>query len=69
MLGDGGDDIAWSVVLHGRAHEIRDTDEVIEALALPLRPWHAGPKPRLMRIAAAKVTGRRLHVTGGLTQP
>ncbi len=66
---DGGDDIAWSVVLHGRAHEIRDTDEVIEALALPLRPWHAGPKPRLMRIAAAKVTGRRLHVTGGLTQP
>ncbi|MEP7331564.1 MAG: pyridoxamine 5'-phosphate oxidase family protein [Terracoccus sp.] len=59
---------AWSVVVHGLTHEIRDTDEVIEALALPLLPWQAGPKPRLMRITAAQVTGRRLHVAGGFTR-
>ncbi len=65
---DDGDATAWSVVVRGRTHEIRDTDEVIEALALPLFPWHAGPKPRFMRISAAAVTGRRLHVTGGFTR-
>ncbi|MDN5768964.1 MAG: pyridoxamine 5'-phosphate oxidase family protein [Humibacillus sp.] len=65
---DDGDATAWSVVVRGRAREIRDTDEVIEALSLPLFPWHAGPKPRFMRVTAAQVTGRRLHVAGGSTR-
>lgn len=64
---DTSDATAWSVVVRGVAHEIRDTDEVIEALALPLFPWHDGPKPRFMRVEAAAVTGRRLQVAAGFT--
>lgn len=60
------DATAWSVVVHGRSHEIRDTDEVIEAIELPLAPWHAGPKPRFVRLEVAEVTGRRLHVAGSV---
>ena len=66
---DDGDATAWSVVVHGRSREIRDTDEVIEALSLPLFPWHSGPKPRFMRVSPASITGRRLHISGGFTKP
>ncbi|MEO6999610.1 MAG: pyridoxamine 5'-phosphate oxidase family protein [Terracoccus sp.] len=66
---DDGDATAWSVVVHGVTREIRDTDEVIEALSLPLFPWHSGPKPRFMRVSPASITGRRLHVSGGFTKP
>ena len=62
------DATAWSVVVRGRAHEIRDTDEVIDALALPLHPWHEGPKPRFIRVEASTITGRRLHVAGGFSR-
>ena len=65
---DDSDATAWSVVVHGRSREIRDTDEVIEAIGLPLLPWHAGPKPRFVRVEVAEVTGRRLHVAGGFTR-
>ena len=65
---DDGDATAWSVVVHGRGREIRETDEAIDALALPLFPWHSGPKPRFMRVEVAEVTGRRLHVAGGFTR-
>lgn len=66
---DTSDATAWSVVVRGVVHEIRDTDEVIAALALPLSPWHDGLKPRFMRVEASAVTGRRLHVAGGFTVP
>lgn len=66
---DDSDATTWSVVVHGRTHEIRDTDEVIEALSLPLFPWHNGPKPRFMRVSPASITGRRLHISGGFTKP
>lgn len=66
---DAGDSTAWSVVVRGVTHEIRDTDDVIEALALPLVPWHDGLKPRFMRIDATSVTGRRLRLAAGSTPP
>jgi hypothetical protein len=35
---------AWSVVVKGTAREVKNLDEVIDALDLPLFPWHAPPE-------------------------
>lgn len=59
------DATAWSVVVRGRAGELHDVDEILDILQLPLLPWHAGPKPRVVRIEPGQVTGRRLAVRGG----
>lgn len=53
---------AWSVVVKGTAREVKNLYEVLDALNLPLFPWHAAPKPRIVRIEADQVTGRRFHV-------
>ncbi len=52
---------AWSVVVHGRAREVVGLHEALEALQLPLSPWHASPKPRLVRIEPTDVAGRRFR--------
>jgi nitroimidazol reductase NimA-like FMN-containing flavoprotein (pyridoxamine 5'-phosphate oxidase superfamily) len=57
--------VAWSVVVRGVAHEVYQLDDALAALRLPLYPWHEGPKPRIMRIHAEVVTGRRFVVRGG----
>lgn len=62
---DGYDPIAgdaWSVVLKGHARQIEHMIEYFEADNLPLFPWHASPKPDIVRIEPAEVTGRRFHV-------
>jgi len=59
------DATAWSVVVRGHASEMRDVDEIVDVLQLPLLPWHAGPKPRLVRVEPDSVSGRRLAVRGG----
>jgi nitroimidazol reductase NimA-like FMN-containing flavoprotein (pyridoxamine 5'-phosphate oxidase superfamily) len=59
------DGTAWSVVLRGEAHEMHDVDEIVDVLQLPLLPWHAGPKPRVVRVEPDSVSGRRLFVRGG----
>jgi nitroimidazol reductase NimA-like FMN-containing flavoprotein (pyridoxamine 5'-phosphate oxidase superfamily) len=56
---------AWSVVIKGRAHEILELDEVLDALSLPVFPWHHAPKPRYVRIEADTISGMRFPVTGG----
>jgi nitroimidazol reductase NimA-like FMN-containing flavoprotein (pyridoxamine 5'-phosphate oxidase superfamily) len=53
---------AWSVVVKGRAEEIKTTPEVLEAMTFPLFPWHAGPKHRYVRIVPVDISGRRFHV-------
>ena len=53
---------AWSVIAKGLAREIKQMYEALEALELPLYPWHAGPKPRIMRIEPETITGRRFRV-------
>ena len=57
---------AWSVVARGHAVEVRDVDESIEILHLPLDPWLEGPKPHLLRIVPVSLTGRRFPVSGGV---
>lgn len=53
---------AWSVVVKGRAELVQRIDELVAALALPLRPWHSGPKPCFLRIVPEQVSGRRFAV-------
>jgi nitroimidazol reductase NimA-like FMN-containing flavoprotein (pyridoxamine 5'-phosphate oxidase superfamily) len=57
---------AWSVVVKGRAVPVATTDESIDVHSLPLLPWQHGNKPWFIRIVPATVTGRRIHVGGGL---
>ena len=63
---DAGAAQAWSVVVKGRVVEIRERDETLRALRLPLFPWQPGRKPRFVRIEPSSVTGRRFVVAGGL---
>jgi uncharacterized protein len=53
---------AWSVVVKGKASEIRNVHERFDAADLPLFPWHASPKPRFVRITPFEVSGRRFRV-------
>ena len=53
---------AWSVVIKGRAREIENMVEYFAAEDLPLFPWHASPKPNLVRIEPDVITGRRFRV-------
>ena len=66
---DPAEALAWSVVVHGVGAEIREMDEVIEALDLPLVPWQEGHKARFVRIQASAVTGRRIHLKRDATLP
>ncbi|GAA4284139.1 pyridoxamine 5'-phosphate oxidase family protein [Brevibacterium daeguense] len=53
---------AWSVVLKGRAQQMRDVDELNDSFDLPLFPWQAGRKGTFVRVEAASITGRRFPV-------
>lgn len=63
---DGFDSVsgeAWSVVVKGRARLIEQMHELIDSFDLPVFPWHAGPKPRFVRIDPAPdgLTGLRFR--------
>lgn len=53
---------AWSVVIKADAEEIKEIPEALDAMMLPLFPWHAGSKSRFIRIVPLDVSGRRFHV-------
>jgi uncharacterized protein len=55
---------AWSVVVKGLAREIKQMYEALDALELPLYPWHASSKPHIVRIEPDQITGRRFRVSG-----
>ncbi len=57
---------AWSVVARGRAVEVRDVDDLIAVMGLPLMPWAEGSKPHFLRLEPETVTGRRIQVSGGV---
>ncbi|WP_270888143.1 pyridoxamine 5'-phosphate oxidase family protein [Pedococcus sp. 5OH_020] len=63
------DATAWSVVVKGVAHEVYEVDDAVDAMRLPLVPWHDVPKPRILRIHPDSVTGRRIAVRGGHREP
>ncbi len=54
--------VAWSVVIKGIAREVRRLYDVVDAIDLPLFPWHAAPKPRIVRIEPEEISGRRFHI-------
>ncbi|MDQ2797378.1 MAG: pyridoxamine 5'-phosphate oxidase family protein [Actinomycetota bacterium] len=62
---DTADGTAWSVVVKGRATAIRELNESIAVMSLPLLPWQEGNKPWFIRVDDTSVTGRRLKVAGG----
>lgn len=66
---DRAEGAAWSVVVKGEAQEIRDLQDVLEAVRLPLYPWQKGVKPRYLRIVPNSVTGRRFVVQKGARGP
>jgi hypothetical protein len=53
------------VVVHGHAHEIATTEDLLAAEDLPLFPWHASPKRRWVRVVATSISGRRFEVVRG----
>ncbi|KGN33292.1 flavin-nucleotide-binding protein [Knoellia sinensis KCTC 19936] len=59
---------AWSVVIRGTAREVTDLDETIAVMRLPLHPWAGGSKPHLLRLLPDTVSGRRIHVVGGVRE-
>ena len=52
---------AWSVVIKGIGREVKGLYDVLDAIDLPIETWHAAPKPRIVRIEADSVTGRRFR--------
>ena len=62
---DVTDGTAWSVVVHGTGREVVGVDATVEAMELPIFPWHDAPKPRFVRIEPLALTGRRFLVRGG----
>jgi nitroimidazol reductase NimA-like FMN-containing flavoprotein (pyridoxamine 5'-phosphate oxidase superfamily) len=58
----------WSVLVQGMGEDIstRRPDLVSDrAQSLGVEPWVEGPKPRLIRIIPAKITGRRIPAHDG----
>lgn len=53
---------AWSVVVKGRADAIRQVQDLMDTVDLPLFPWQGGDKNRFLRIHPDLITGRRFPV-------
>ncbi len=54
--------LAWSVVVHGSAHEVRTLTDAVATAELPLQPWHGSAKNTFLRIVPETLTGRRFPV-------
>lgn len=53
---------AWSVVIHGVLEPVLNTEEIVDAVALPLFPWQSGEKAFFVRIVPSEITGRQFLV-------
>ncbi|WP_280305303.1 pyridoxamine 5'-phosphate oxidase family protein [Nocardia neocaledoniensis] len=58
---------AWSVVVKGQAEGIREIDDLMDTVDLPLSPWQAGAKDFFVRLVPTLVTGRRFPVADPAT--
>ena len=54
----------WSVLIQGPAHHIDSEAEQAAALAAGVDPWPSGEKDHFIRIAPARITGRRIQRAG-----
>jgi nitroimidazol reductase NimA-like FMN-containing flavoprotein (pyridoxamine 5'-phosphate oxidase superfamily) len=62
--------VAWSVVLKGRAERVAGRNQLLEAAALPIFPWHGTPKNSFVRVHADEISGRRfIAVITGTDSP
>ena len=59
-------DEAWSVVVHGVAHQLQTQAEIEVARASGVSPWVPTPKESWVKIEASQVTGRHFRLG---TQP
>lgn len=50
----------WSVLITGRADEVREPAEVARLEQLPIGPWCPGPTQIWLRIRPRTITGRRI---------
>ena len=53
----------WSILVKGRAEQVRaltDADERHRIEQIPLHHWYAGPKRHTIRLVPTDVTGRRI---------
>jgi nitroimidazol reductase NimA-like FMN-containing flavoprotein (pyridoxamine 5'-phosphate oxidase superfamily) len=60
---DATDHTGWSIVVKGRAKQVRelaDADERHRIEQLPLRHWYTGPKRHTICLVPTEVTGRRI---------
>jgi uncharacterized protein len=57
---------AWSVVVKGRATEMKRLHELVDSADLPLAPWHGAPKRRFLRVVPDEISGRRFPVVNML---
>ncbi len=60
---DADSGLAWSVVVHGAAHEVNTLVDVVATAELPLQPWHGSAKNTFVRIVPEALSGRRFPVT------
>ena len=67
----GRTNVAWSVVVKGRAAEVEQTEEFRTDVAQLLFPWSPGTKDHFVRITPDAITGRRFTIappqTWGIT--
>ena len=55
------DKSGWSVVVHGEAEVLSDSEDLEHAEQLPLRPWIPTVKTNFVRIHPNRVSGRRFR--------
>ena len=59
----------WSVIITGRAEEVREPAEVARLERLPLGPWCPVAKPVWLRIRPRTISGRRIPAPGTFRPP
>ncbi len=57
---DPADATGWSVLVKGRAAELRNPDDLRRVANLPLHYWTLGDKAHWIRIIPDEITGRRI---------
>lgn len=61
---DGHDEAvgeAWSVVVKGRAEQVRGFVGLLDTSELEIYPWEAAPKAQFVRIVVDQISGRRFR--------
>jgi nitroimidazol reductase NimA-like FMN-containing flavoprotein (pyridoxamine 5'-phosphate oxidase superfamily) len=55
-------DEAWSVVVHGKAHQLQTRAEIDEARSSGVSPWIPTQKETWVKIEVTNISGRHFHL-------